>query len=68
MANPGILRLVDGNVYMYNTSGQRAKVFYTKGDATRADWDVNEGIQVQLKNGKVIIINSSGQTVKIYNP
>jgi hypothetical protein len=67
MANPGILRLIDGNVFMYNTSGQKAKVFYTKGDATRADWDVNEGIQVQLKDGKVIFINRDCQIYKIFN-
>ena len=49
---------------------QRIKVYYTKGSrgpATRADWE-NESersVQVQLANGKILIINSGCQIVKI---
>lgn len=69
MANPsGVLRLVEGNVYLYNMSGQKAVVYYTKGNATRADWSGDDGsIQVQLSDGKVVFINRSCQIYKIFN-
>ena len=69
MANPsGVLRLIEGKVFLYNTSGQKALTYYTKGDATRADFMGDDGsIQVQLSNGKVILINKSCQIYKIFN-
>jgi hypothetical protein len=60
----GILRIIEGCVHEYNTSGQKARTFYTKGDADRADWIENEGVQVQLKNGQVILINRNCQIYK----
>lgn len=59
----GILKLINGNVYEYNTSGQKTRTFYTKGDATRADWMENESVQVQLSGGKIVIINRNCQQV-----
>lgn len=61
MAN-GILKIINGGVYEYNSSAQKVLTYYTKGDATRADWIDDKGsIQVQLKDGKVILINRSCQ-------
>ena len=69
MANPvGILRLVEGNVFLYNMSGQKAFTYYTRGDATRADFMSNDGtVQIQLGNGKVVLVNRSGQVFKTFN-
>jgi len=64
------LKVVNGNVEEYNSGAQKVKVYYTKGSrgpAMRADW-VNESegsIQVQLSNGKLLIINRGCQIVKI---
>jgi len=61
-----ILRIKNGNVELMNASGQRTKMYYSKGDAERVDWyDEAKGvIQVQLKNGRVLLINSSCQTIR----
>jgi len=69
MANPvGIVRLIEGNVYLYNMSGQKAFTYYTKGDATRADFMGDDGtVQIQLGNGKVVLVNRSGQLFKTFN-
>jgi len=64
------LKVVNGNVEEYNSGAQWVKVYYTngsRGPATRADWE-NESqrsVQVQLTNGKILIINSGCQIVKI---
>lgn len=65
----GILRVIEGSVYEYNTSNQKVKTFYTKtmGEATRADWIENESVQIQLKDGKVIFVNRNCQVYKIFN-
>lgn len=64
---PDILRIKNGNVELINASGQVRKRYYTRGDAERVDWyDIAKGsIQVQLKSGKVLIINSSCQVSRI---
>lgn len=68
MATQGILRLVEGKVYFYNTSGMMQKIYYTGGDAVRVDWfdKDRESIEVLLKNGKTYIINQAAQIVKRY--
>jgi len=68
MATQGVLRIVEGKVYFYNTSGMMHKIYYTGGDAVRADWfDKDaESIEVLLKNGKTYIINQGAQIVKRY--
>ena len=64
------LKVVNGNVEEYNSGAQRVKVYYIKGSrgpAIRADWE-NESersVQVQLANGKILIINRGCQIVKI---
>ena len=61
-----ILRIKNGTVELMNISGQRIKTYYNKSDAQRVDWydEEKKSIQVQLTNGKVLIINSSCQIVK----
>lgn len=58
-----ILRIKNGNVELINASGQVRKRYYTRGDAERVDWydEAKGSVQVQLKSGKVLIINSSCQ-------
>lgn len=67
MAAKGVLRVIDGNVKFYNESNMIQKIYYTKGDAVRADWHDKESIEVLLKNGKTLIINQGAQVVKIYS-
>lgn len=61
-----ILRIKNGNVELMNGSGQRIRLYYWKGDADRADWydENNESVQVVLRSGRVLIINSSCQVVR----
>jgi len=61
-----ILRIKKGNVELMNSSGQRIKLYYSRGNAERADWyeEAKGTIQVQLKDGKVLIINASCQIIK----
>lgn len=68
MAAPGILKVDKGNVYLINSSGQRGRIYYTKGDCVRADWYEmeNESIQLQLKDGKNVLVNKSCQVYKIF--
>jgi hypothetical protein len=61
---PGILRIIEGKVHEYNMSGQKVRTFYNGNDAERADWIENEGVQVMLKGGKVILINRNCQIYK----
>lgn len=68
MATQGVLRIMEGNVRFYNTSGMIHKIYYTGGDATRADWfdRDKESIEVLLKDGRTYIINQGAQIVKRY--
>ncbi len=58
------LVIKNGAVYEYNHNAQKVKTFYTKGDAVRADWMENESVQVQLKDGKIVLINRNCQIYK----
>lgn len=60
------LKVVNGKVELYNSGAQRINTFYSKGDAIRADWYNKEdgSVQVQLADGKVLIINSQCQVIK----
>ena len=60
----GYLKIINGGVYEYNSSAQKVKTFYTKGDAVRADWRENESVEVLLKDGKIILINNNCQIYK----
>lgn len=64
-----ILRIKNGNVELMNSSAQRIRTFYNKGDAERVDWyeEDKESVQVQLKSGKVLIINRNCQVVRTIN-
>jgi hypothetical protein len=64
-----ILRIKNGNAELMNSSAQRIRTFYNKGDAERVDWyeEDKESVQVQLKSGKVLIINRNCQVVKTIN-
>lgn len=62
-----ILKLMNGNVYQYNLSGQKINTYYTKGDCILCQWfnEKEESVLLQLKNGKNLIINKSCQVIKI---
>ncbi len=64
-----ILRIKNGIVELMNISGQRIRTYYNKGDAERVDWyeEDKKSVQVQLKSGKVLIINGNCQVVKTIN-
>jgi hypothetical protein len=67
MANPKkYLKLINGNVELHNINGQRLRLFYSKGDATRCDWEdeAKECVQVQIKSGKILLINNSCQVYR----
>jgi len=66
MAKETFLTIKDGKVELYNTSGQRIKTYYTKGDAARVDWldKDKESIEVMLESGKILLINKSCQITK----
>lgn len=66
MAIEGILRVVDGNVILYNTSGQISRIYYNRGDAFTADWYDRqaESVGVRLKDDRFYIINRSCQIEK----
>ena len=51
---------------MSTSSQQRIRTYYNKGDVVRADWyeEDKKSVQVQLKSGKVLIINGNCQVVK----
>ena len=68
MATKGVLRVIDGNVKFYNEANMIHKIYYSKGDAVRADWSdkANESVEVLLKDGRTLIINQGAQVVKIY--
>ena len=61
-----ILKLINGNVEVWNINQNKVRTVYTGGDAVFANWyDIsNESVQVQLHNGKVKIINRFGNLVK----
>ena len=65
----GILRLIEGNVVLYNSSNMRVRTYYSGGNATRVDWEdpIKESVQVQLKDGKIILVNQGCQIYKIFN-
>jgi hypothetical protein len=69
MATKGVLRVIDGNVKYYNTANQIQKIYYSRGDAQRADWfdRENESVEVLLKDGRTLIINQGAQVIKIYS-
>ncbi len=60
------LKIVDGKVVLVNIYGNKVRTYYTKGDAVRADWysEKDESCQVQLKNGKIILINKNGGVIR----
>lgn len=61
-----ILKIIKGNVEVWNVNQNKVRTVYTGGDAVIANWyDIsNESVQVQLHNGKVKIINRFGNLVK----
>jgi hypothetical protein len=66
-AQPEFLKIINGNVVLYNNSAQAILHYYMKGDAVRADWFEREkgSIEVLTKGGKLLIINRGCQIVRI---
>ena len=66
MKKKNFLRIKNGNVELINNQGQRIKTYYSKGDARRVDWfdEDKESVEVLLKDGTILIINRSCQTVR----
>lgn len=66
MATKKYLKVNKGNVELFNINGQKVKSYYTKGDAVHACWEdeIKESVQVQLKNGKIVLVNCNCQIYK----
>jgi len=60
------LKIVDGKAVLVNVYGNKIRTYYTKGDAVRVDWfdQKAESVQVQLSNGKILILNKNGGIVR----
>ncbi len=60
------LKVVNGRVELYNSGAQRINTYYSGGDAVRADWYNKDelSVQVQLNDGKMLIINRNCQIIK----
>jgi hypothetical protein len=72
MALKKYLIVEKGNVKAMTASGVNHRTYYSKGNvvpAVRADWeDYEKGtVCIQLQNGKVLIINSSGTIIREMN-
>ena len=64
-----ILRIKNGRAELMSITSQRIRTYYNKGDAERVDWydEDKKSVQVQLKSGKVLIINGNCQVIKTIN-
>ena len=63
------LKIVNGNVDLYNWDAQCIRHYYNKsqyGEAVRVDWldKEKETIEVMVKNGSYIVINKQCQPIK----
>jgi len=60
------LKIISGNVILYNRNAQPILRYYTRGDAFRADWfdKANESIEVLTTKGEVLIISKACQIIK----
>jgi len=60
------LKVVNGNVLLVNIQGNLVRTYYKRGDATRVDWYSvkEESVQIQLNNGKIVIVNKNGGVVR----
>jgi len=63
---PQFLKIINGDVILYNSAQQPIKRFYTRGDAVRADWFERDkgSIEVLTKNGRTLVINSACQVIR----
>jgi len=61
-----VLKIIKGNVEVWNINQNKIRTVYSGGDATMATWydESNESCQVQLHNGKIKIINRHGNLVR----
>ena len=66
MATKKFLKVEKGNVKSITASGVLQRVYYSKGDAVRADWydEVKESVQVQTAGGKILLISGSGTLIR----
>lgn len=66
MTSNKILKIVKGNVEVWNINQNKVRTAYSGGDATLASWydESNESVQIQLKNGKVKLYNKFGNLIK----
>lgn len=67
--NPTFLKIINGNVDLYNWDAQCIRHYYNKssyGEAVRVDWHdkANESIEVLTKSGIYVIINKSCQPIR----
>ena len=68
MVTKKYLKVENGNVKSVTASGVVQRSYYTNGDAVRADWEdeVKESVQVQLKNGKILLISGGGVLIRSF--
>jgi hypothetical protein len=60
------LKIVTGNVKCVNREGNLVRSYWTKGGCIRVDWysEKEETVQLQLSNGKLVIVNKNGSVIK----
>ena len=66
MSQDKFLKIDNGKVVLVSYYGNQIRTYYTKGDAVRVDWynEKEESVQIQLANGKIVIVNKNGGIVK----
>lgn len=66
MSKDKFLKVIKGNVEVYNLQMNKVRTVYTGGDAVTAQWydETNESCQIQLKNGKIKIYNKLGNLIR----
>lgn len=67
MKEKRFLKVVNGDVLAVNEAGNIKNPYYRGGDAVRAYFsDMGENfVEVYLKNGKILILNEGGNTMRV---
>jgi len=63
---PTFLKVINGNIVLFNENAQPINHYYMRGDAVRVDWfdKEKESIEVLTKSGLTFIINKACQIIK----
>jgi len=60
------LKIINEYVVLVNIYRNKIRTYYTKDDGVRVDWysEKEESVQIQLKSGKILVINKNGGVVR----